>query len=806
MSDPIVTFTPACSTRWIWIAAVRPNSYLAARRTVDLPTLPATATLCIFADTKYKLYINGRFVNAGPAPFRKPVVWVDSYDVAPWLRVGANTIAVLAHFVGCDTKYNLAEQPGLVAELRLGAESANPTVIGTDGDWQVAELSCWNSKTPRRTWALEHVEDLDLGEPSFALLASLAAADYLGGAPAVAESATLWQAPRQFDRPDLELRRRLVPNLRWQEEEVRLPRQIFRGNTEIYNWQDTALRLDHEHVWPELEETVYEATRGGQMVFDRRLGEPGWLLLYDFGRLCAGEPAAEIVCEHPCTLDLAMAENLTPAGRPNIWRNGGLYYARYHLQAGVNRVRFYHFNGYRYLYLSFKDALGTVEVRRLASHHCRADLDYGDRFAANDRAAESLYRICRRAIILNTQAYAYDCNTREQGAYWGDGLWIVDCVGHLSGDFSHLRHLCYAASDEVRSNGPFIPASLYGLGAPLYDYCLVPPECLWRYYRYTGDRQTVQDNVQTMREIVAAFRRLKADNGLLALANLPEVGNAFRRGLLFLDHPGNGWHPQTTTGIDRRDFNAGLNLYYLQAIQALAELEGVLGQPVAALVAEADELKRAILGACFVAAAGLVADAGGPGVEPPRFSQIVNALAITTGLFEGEAARQALRTVLDIARHPWVSQGTPYSTFFLAEAAARCRLAGVALAAFERDFADMLKRGATTTWEAWRAENHDSLNHAWSAPMPHLLRRAVIGLEALTPGYGKLALRPDFSVFDEFDCTCQIPAGPVRLAWRRRGPQTVGLTVDIPAATTGVLHLSDRSLEFAKTWSGEASG
>ena len=341
------------------------------------------------------------------------------------------------------------------------------------------------------------------------------------------------------------------------------------------------------------------------------------------------------------------------------------------------------------------------------------------------------------------------------------------------------------------------------MGAALYDYCLVPPECLARYYRYTGDLRALEDNIDAVRRIVAAFRDLKGDEGLLLQSNLPDIGNDFRKGFLFLDHPGNGWHPQTTTGHDRRDTNAGLNLFYLQAIQAMIEVESALGHDAGALEREATDLAQALRARCLIEEQGLIADAAGPAIETPRFSQIVNAMAVTTGLLEGPAARYALERVMDIPRHPWISQGTPYSAFFLAEASARCGFGDAALRMFTRDFGLMLESGATTTWEAWRAENHDSLNHAWSAPMPHLVRRALMGLTPTQPGYSALQLQPDLSALDSFSATCLIPQGAVQVAWQRSTPTAFHLSVSIPEGIAGLLQLGNRVVSLDGPWQGE---
>ncbi len=786
-------------TRWIWTADVQANSYIAALGELETEAIPDNAAIKIFADTKYKLYINGRFVNGGPAPFRKPVIMIDEYDVTGFMQKGANSILIVAHFVGSDTKYNSAEKPGILAALTAKV-SGRSVECKTGTGWKVANMKCWNWDSPRRNWAIEHMEALDLSHPSYSILARYASEDYAGGSVAIKPS--LWLTPRIFERKDIELRKRMVPLLRWKREDISTPLTIFRSNTEIYSLQDTAVRLDHEHIWRELDETSYEMTRSGHVQFERREGEPGYLLLYDLRRCCAGEPAVDIICDNPCTLDFAMAEGLTAYGQPVIWRNSGHYYARYHLVKGHNRVRFYHYNGYRYLHLVLKDIIGKVEIKHVTSHHCRADLDYRDKIACEDRVVESLYRISRRAIMQNMQALANDCNTREQGVYWGDSIWVVDSVGHQTGDFSHMRHLCYAVTEEFNASGPFIKASIYGLAGTIYEYCLIPPECLWRYYRYSGDIQAVADNIHAVREIIARFRKMKSANGLIALANVAKSGKEADGGILFLDHPGNGWHPMTTVGHDRRDFNAGLNLFYLQAIQALLALEKVLGNDTKKIAAEVEKLKKDILKICFVPQDGLVADAAGPGITAPRFSQLVNSMAITTGIIDGMTACNALASVLDIPRHPWVSQGSPYSYFFLADAAAACRMGDKTVRAFNQVFGDMLERGATATWEAWNADNHDSRNHAWSAPLPYLIRRAIIGLEPLKPGYAQLKIAPDLTSFDSFEGTCVIPQGTVHLKWKKTGPQSFEIEARIPQGVSGTIHVGGKIIKFKDQWHG----
>ena len=44
------------------------NSHILFRKTFSLEKKPQKATVYVSADDYYKLYVNGRFVNQGPAP------------------------------------------------------------------------------------------------------------------------------------------------------------------------------------------------------------------------------------------------------------------------------------------------------------------------------------------------------------------------------------------------------------------------------------------------------------------------------------------------------------------------------------------------------------------------------------------------------------------------------------------------------------------------------------------------------------------------------------------------------------------
>lgn len=790
----------ACKqANWIWLETVEKDTYAGFVRTFDVDGEPGQAHIGIFADTHYKLYINGQFVNAGPAPFRKPVIMVDDYDVTAYLRPGRNTLFVLARYIGETVKYNTVSQPGVLAALCVTNGDGREMVVKTDDAWKGFSIPAWARETPKMTWALGGIESVDLNSASFRVLSDFASQDYHAGARE-GDEATLpkyLKPVRSWREERLELRPRTVPVLRWSQEKPLRVLHVFKMTPEIYSLRDNAMRLDSEYRVPVYAADEYAMLKGGTVRLNRRKGEKGLAVLYDFMRMTTGDFTITIRAAGQATADVAFAEHLRD-GRPSISRNGSCYYTRLQLAPGLNRFRLFNSNGFQYLYVVLKDFEGDLEIMDVVAHESRADLEYQDALVVRDRTVMSIYDISRRSIMLNNQAEPYDCNTRERGTYWGDSLWVLESVGHMTGNFSQLRRLCDAMTDEYAVTG-MVNGSLYGMGEPLYDYSLVPVEMLKRYYLFTADIGAVKAHLGTCEKIVADFRRLKNEAGLILLGASP-AGEG-RHGLLFLDHPGLGWHPRTTTGIEREDCNAGINLFYLQALQAVDTLHGVQGK-ARPLQAEIADLSRAIRETFWMTDKGLLADGRNDARGFFGCSQIVNALAVTTGVLSGAEASFAMQEIVDVERNPWVAQGSPYSYFFMADALSRLGQPGLGVQTIKQYWTPMLERGATTTWEAFGGEHHDSFNHAWSAPLPYLVYRGLMGLVPLAPGYQRIGLTPHLTAFDHFSATYCIPQGQVKMEWKKTGTSTYGLKVQLPSAASASMCVGGKTIEFTQDYEG----
>jgi hypothetical protein len=207
------------SAAYVW-SSPRPqgrNEFAAFRRAFTLAARPARAEFHLFADTRYRLTVNGVIVGHGPSRFKRQAPEYDTHDLAPFLRAGENVIGVLVNSHGDGT---FLSDPGPGGFIAWGAcpNAADAAVdLATPGAW----LAC--SKTGYARWTMPFSFAIGPGEDfdSRVLAAGWNAPGYLPPADA-------WQAAVQPATPDDHgpLTPRSIPPL--QEVADRAPQQSHR--------------------------------------------------------------------------------------------------------------------------------------------------------------------------------------------------------------------------------------------------------------------------------------------------------------------------------------------------------------------------------------------------------------------------------------------------------------------------------------------------------------------------------------------------------------------------------------------------
>jgi hypothetical protein len=137
--------------KWIWLKGADVHGYnqtVVAQKQFRLAQ-PQQATLRLTADSFYRLFINGHWVNDGPGRSWPEHFQYDVIDATPYLVEGANEIRVVAIHYGVGDFHRVPQQAGLLAQLDVQLAGSKTTTLITDGSWEVAALPALVPNTPK---------------------------------------------------------------------------------------------------------------------------------------------------------------------------------------------------------------------------------------------------------------------------------------------------------------------------------------------------------------------------------------------------------------------------------------------------------------------------------------------------------------------------------------------------------------------------------------------------------------------------------------------------------------------------------
>ena len=144
------------SAKWIQASDCQDaiNTWQVFKKSVNLTSVPETVSARIAVDSKYWLWINGRQVvfegglKRGPSP---KDTYFDEVNIAPFLKKGSNTIAILSVFFG---KEGFSHKNSGHAALLFEAQVGNTRII-SDATWEAAVYKAYGKlDNPAPNWRL----------------------------------------------------------------------------------------------------------------------------------------------------------------------------------------------------------------------------------------------------------------------------------------------------------------------------------------------------------------------------------------------------------------------------------------------------------------------------------------------------------------------------------------------------------------------------------------------------------------------------------------------------------------------------
>jgi alpha-L-rhamnosidase len=776
---------PLAPARWIWCADRAPNTYCHARGRLHLAAPAIQATLEVVADSRYQVWINGRYLGQGPTPFKRPNLFYDTYDATQAVHQGDNAVAISATCYGVKHCTYTPGIPGILARLRVIDADGRENILASGTNWKAIVSRAYTRETPRRSWATGWVEEFDAR-----------------------------RMPVGWERTDFDDRKwppavpveagevRIFPRIAARLEEMRVDAVslvgAWRAGPEVRRLSELTPWLDTEPLKPF---TLTHRSRPARLAAGSRGADPVPLadlpvaisagesvaFAADLGEETAGQIELEITAPAGVVIDLAPAELLRD-GRPWCFRKGNNYARRYITRSGRQTWRCFGYDGARYLHAVVRAPRREVIFHRLGLWRRQAALPIVASFRCNDRRVNRIWEISCRTARVCSQEIHIDSPTREQTSAWGDAVWSGVWAAYLTGDASALRHLMVSAEHVQRPDGQ-MPCYAFSQvhGGPLFDFSLIAVRGVWLYYDVTGDLDLARRLIPMSDRVLNWYRRSMGRTGLIE-TDFDAIHQA-KKGTLFIDHPGLGWH-NSPVGIDRRGVNAAINFFFIHALDAQSRVLEAAGQVARArrLRKEADHVRAAAERLFYDPRRGAYVDGVIAGRPSEQLSQQTNALAVTSGVCPRPRAPELLRRVLDRRDRKLCRCGT-YFWLHLAEALCRNGMQRPMWREVVRLWDGMARKGATTWWETFLGDELDSLCHFWSSVPTYLILAEVLGVKPARPGFAEIAVAPHIELLERASGSVPTPRGPVSVAWRRTGARRVLVDVCSRADAQVTLHL-----------------
>jgi len=415
------------------------NTWLAYRETVDLQAKPEKAVAKIAVDSKYWLWINGQVVvfegglKRGPNPLD---TYYDEVDIAPYLKSGKNTVALLVWYFGKDGfSHKSSGRAGLIFDCQSpGFE------LLSDNSWKCSLLKSYltaseplpNFRLPESSILYDARKDLGSWQTENYDESNMSGALVLGKAG---------------DYPWNKLVRRPIPLLK----DFGLKSYLTQNKSAFSQNNDTIIcELPYNaQVTPYLK---VEASEGMKIT----------ICTDNYIHFNGGA-------------DLIRAEYITKTGVQEYESLGWM-------------------NGHKVYYIIPKG----VKVLELKYRESGYNTEFGGSFHCSDPFFNKLWGKANRTLYVTMRDSYMDCPDRERAQWTGDAVNEAGESFYALSPSSHAlaRKWLHEIIGWQRPDGSLfapVPTGNWNAELPCQVLASIGYYGLWTYYQYTGDKQTITD-------------------------------------------------------------------------------------------------------------------------------------------------------------------------------------------------------------------------------------------------------------------------------------------------------------------------
>lgn len=752
------------------------NSFCYFRKIFELAAMPVSATIRIFADSRYKLHVNGVYIGRGPCRSDPRMQYYDVLDISVHLRPGPNAIAVLAAHYGYGTGQSVNRIPALAAEAIIDFDDRPQVRVHSDSTWKCLLATAFNREAPRINGCQGPIEIYD------ARLAPMG-----------------WMETGYDDENWFSAKGRgiqLSPFWNWAArdipllEEMELEADIITG---IGTMTENLYPVSQLHKQIHAEEQsiriqVWEKERFDEYTIPALPEGEASIVTFEFAEMEAGYLQIAVTGCQGEVIDAVHAEEL--------WEGKALINLssrsidRFILAEGHNVLETsFAWRACKYVQFRLRNHRGPVTFHRVGLRTRKYPLNRIAEMVCSDDRLSGIWDISARTLRLCMQDGFLDSSSREQQQWMGDGRWQAVINYHYSGDPRLHRKLLKQIGQSQDWMG--MTRSRYPDGhhnfPPIPSFCLAWICSYQDYQMYSGDLELIQE---WWPNLVLALRWFSAyENEYGLLEHVPYWS--------FTDW---GERPDGPVPDDQRGgMITPLNLHYLEALHIACEFAGQLNDVDAEKVysEKIRKLEFSIPALLWDQRKGAYADCLVDGVLSDSISEPTNALAILHLHKEKDERAMAIyQNVFEPESRNSVIAGSPFFMLVICRALIKLGKVNRALELIRERYGPMLDAGSGTTWEIWKIfhrqkngqVNFSSASHGWGASPIVFVFEGIFGLQLIEPGFQRFSLNPDPCGIEEIRADLPVETGDIKMKLRQSSTQQWQLELNIPPGYVGIVY------------------
>ncbi len=492
--------------RWIWYPSGRTlqNTFILFRKEIELKQQPQKALGWILADSRYRLFVNGKRVQWGPAPSDPRWQEADPLDLATYLQPGKNVIAVEVCFFGTGDGTHPMGKPGLIVNLDIDGQ----TVL-TDDSWRCYLPHSWQPGKYKRWFLRALQEDFDArlypygwDTTSFVMddnWVKPALVSNSGAYPAVCNWSSEYVWEIFGSREVSEIRRRSVPMMK----EVDVPVSKLSESMWI-DWKRSPEDY-FDMIVPDAFDVIREPvtthnTKDSWIVTPNH--DHAAALTFEFAEQGVGWPCFTIDAPEGTIIELLVHEAHKKGG-PAIINSHFNAWTRFVCKEGVNRFETFDFESFRWMQLHIRNFNRPIEISSVGMRRRVYPWKVVPQITLSDDTIQHVMNATVNTLYNCAQETMVDGMARERQQYSGDGSHQLQSVFQTFGDSSLPYRFVNTFSQGSSIDGYFMdswPAwdrlartverqmQLTSWG-PIIDHSIGFCFDSYHYYMYSGDKE-----------------------------------------------------------------------------------------------------------------------------------------------------------------------------------------------------------------------------------------------------------------------------------------------------------------------------